>query len=95
MEAPKLRTLHLSNNDLSLVPTEMLVRAIMSGLEVVTLAFANLTPIQLTGIYTMVADRNPQRLRLIRLGGNDLSSIPQDLIQRAGLNQSVMIGRFN
>ena len=90
-EDHKLKFIRLAHNDLSSVPTELLVTAMMSGLEEVDLYKTNLTQIQLTGIYTMVADRNPQRLRWINLSRNDQSSIPTDLRQRAGLNQSVMI----
>ena len=90
-EHHKLTFLRLAHNDLSSVPPELLVTAIMSGLEEVDLYKTNLTPVQLTEIYTMVAERKPQRLRRITLSRNDLSSVPPDLIQRAGVNRSVVI----
>ena len=80
-EHHKLRTVNLSYNNLSFVPTELLVTAIMSGFEEVDFTSTNLTPIQLTGIYTMVADRKPQRLRRIKLGNNDHSSIPTEKLK--------------
>ena len=40
----------------------------------------NLTPIQLTGIYTMLADEKTLRLRRIKLGGNDQGSIPTEML---------------
>ena len=50
-----------------------------------------LTTEQLTGIYRMVADRRCSRLRKINLSGNDLSSVSQDIQDRARLNESVQI----
>ena len=44
-ESHNLRRLDLTANDLSSVPAEMLVRAIISGLEEVTLFNTNLTPV--------------------------------------------------
>ena len=86
----KLTFLRLSNNRLHSVPTSLLVKA-LSGLEEVDLYKTSLTGDQLTGIYTMVADRKPGRLRRINLNRNNHSSVPPDLLQRAGLNQSVVI----
>ena len=86
-ENHKLRTLDLSHNDLSSLPTEMLVTAMMSGLKEVRLSDTNLTADQLTGIYTMVADGKPQSLRRINLRSYDDSSIPSDLLQRVELDQ--------
>ena len=90
-EHHRLKFIRLAHNDLSSVPPELLVTALMSGLEDVDLYKTNLTPVQLTEIYTMVADRKPQRLGRITLSRNDHSSIPPDLIQRAGLNPSIVI----
>ena len=86
-----MKTLILNKNNLSSVPTQMLV-AVISGLEEVYLTETELTTEQLTGIYRMVADRRCPRLREINLGGNNRSSsISQDLQDRAGLNESVFI----
>ena len=91
LEDHKLKTLILNKNNLSSVPTQMLV-AVISGLEEVYLTQTELTSEQLTGIYRMVADRRCPRLREINLGGNNRSSsISQDLQDRAGLNESVFI----
>ena len=86
----KLKTLNLSRNNLSSVHTNILVAGI-SGLEVVYLEETELTTEQLTGIYRMVADRRCSRLRKINLSGNDLSSVSQDIQDRARLNESVQI----
>ena len=82
----KLKTLDLSNNNLSSVPTDILVAGI-SGLEEVDLAWTKLTTEQLTGIYRMVADRRCSRLRKIDLFGNHCSSVSRDIQDRARLNQ--------
>ena len=89
-ENHKLKTLDLFYNNLSSVPTETLVAGI-SGLEEVNLAGTKLTSEQLTGIYRMVADRRCPRLRKIKLGRNDLSSVSQDIQDSARLNGSVQI----
>ena len=75
----RLRRIKLGNNDHSSIPTEKL-KAMISGLEEVDLYNTNLTPVQLTGIYTMLADKKPLRLRMIKLGGNDHSSIPTEML---------------
>ena len=85
-EHHKVRILDLSNNNLSSVPAETLVTAIMSGVREVRLPRTNLTADQLTGIYTTLVDRKPQSLRRINLDGNDHSSIPSDLLERSELN---------
>ena len=85
-----MKTLILNKNNLSSVPTQMLV-AVISGLEEVYLTETELTTEQLTGIYRMVADRRCSRLRKINLYGNDHSSVSQDIQDRAGLNESVYI----
>ena len=85
-----MKTLILNKNNLSSVPTQMLV-AVISGLEEVYLTETELTTEQLTGIYRMVADRRCPRMREICLEDNDLDSISQDLRERAKLNQSVQI----
>ena len=63
----------------------------ISALEVVNLMGTSLTRDQLIGIYRMVADRKCSRLRRIKLGGNDPTSISPDLWHRAQLNQTVKI----
>ena len=93
-EDHKLRKLKFFGNDLSLVPTDLLVAGV-SGLETVELIFNDLTTEQLSGIYRMVADRGCSRMRKIVLIGNDLSSISPDLRGRAKLNQSVYIREFS
>ena len=89
-EDHKLRYLYLQHNNLRSVPTDILVGGI-SGLEEVNLSETRLTSEQVTGIYRMVADRRCARLRKIYLGGIDLSSISEDLLERAELNQFVEI----
>ena len=69
----------------------MLVAVLMSGVEDVDFSNTNLTTAQLTGIYTMVADRKSPRLSVIKLSFNGQLSIPPDLLERVGLNQSVAI----
>ena len=90
-EHHSLRSLNLCNNNLSCVSTEMLVAVLMSGVEDVDFSNTNLTTAQLTGIYTMVADRKSPRLSVIKLSFNGQLSIPPDLLERVGLNQSVAI----
>lgn len=63
----------------------------MSGLEDVYFLNTNLTTVQLTEIYTLLADRKPQWLRKIKLSFNDDRSVPSDLLDRAELYQSVEI----
>ena len=88
----RLRTLKLSGNDLSFLPTEMLVTGIMSGLKEVQVGGTNLTADQVIGIYTRVAEGKTRSLRRICVkGNNDHSSVPSDLAARANLNKSVWI----
>ena len=86
----KLKSLYLRWNNLSSVPTDILVGGI-SGLEVVILWETDLTTEQLMGIYRMMAGRRCSRLRKISLVRNDLSSVSQELCDREKLNQSVRI----
>jgi uncharacterized protein YjbI with pentapeptide repeats len=91
-KAQRLRKIDLSFNDHSSVRSDLEVTAMeVSGLEEVELVETDLTTEQLTGIYTMVADRRCSRLREINLSGIDLSSVSQELRDRAELNQSVKI----
>ena len=90
-EDHSLKFLRLRYINLRSVPPELLVTALMSGLKEVDFKLTKLTAVQLTGIYTMVADRKPRSLRRINLEGNDHRSIPADLRQRARLNKSVVI----
>ena len=90
VEDTSLRSLSVRYKNLSSVPTDLLVAGI-SGLEEVKLRFTRLTAEQITEIYRMVADRRCPRLNWINLGGNDLSSVPQDLRDNAKLNHSVFI----
>ena len=91
MKEQKLRSLNISWTSPISLPTETLVAGI-SGLEDLDLRRTRLTTEQLTGIFRMVAERKCSRLREIKLGVNDLSSIPPNLRDRAKINQSVVIG---
>ena len=51
----------------------------------------NLTPAQLTEIYTLVAERRTRNLKHIDLEDTAHSLIPSELLDRAKLNLSVTI----
>ena len=87
VEDHKLKYLNLSNNNLSLVPINILVAGI-SSLKQVDLTGTKLTTEQLTGIYRMVADRRCSSLKKIYLYNNNYSSVSQDIQDRARLNES-------
>ena len=84
----KLKSLDLPFNDLTSVPTDILVGAI-NGMKWVNLFSTGLTTQQLSEIYRMVADRRCSRMREINLSFNDITDISQDLRERAKQNQSV------
>ena len=75
----KLRTLALTHNDLSSVPTDILVAGI-SGLEKVDLSWTSLTSQQLTGIFSSLSDNEGHKLRDLNLRTNDLSSVPTETL---------------
>ena len=85
-EHHNLRTLTLDHNDLSAVPSQILASAI-SGLEEAGLVETCLTTNQLTGIFSLVAERKCPRMRRILLSGNH-SLIPKELYDQAMMCQS-------
>ena len=85
-EHHNLRTLTLDHNDLSAVPSQILASTI-SGLEEAGLVETCLTTNQLTGIFSLVAERKCPRMRRILLSGND-SLIPKELYDQAMMCQS-------
>ena len=87
----KLRSLNLTRNNLSSVPTKTILAGI-SGIEDVVLNGCRLTEGQLTGIFYMVADREYSRMKKIDLQRNhNLRFISPDLLERAKQNEYVRI----
>ena len=84
-----LTSLDLGYNDLSSVPSEILVAAI-SDVKLVTLTQTKLTSEQTTAIYRMVADRRCSMFK-IDLWDNNINHISQDLLDRAKLNRRVIM----
>ena len=86
----KLKHLDLNNNDMSQIPSELLVAA-TQRLESVDFIQSRLTTEQLMALYEMVAERMSGSLKEIIIIAIDLSMVPSSLIQRAKLNKSVSI----
>lgn len=89
-KSSKLEDISVSQNNVSQVPTELLLKA-LSRLVKVDLLNTKLTTAQLTGIYTMIAENKCEKLKCIFLGRNDHSSVPQSICNQARLNLSVII----
>ena len=79
LEDLKLRHLDLAYDNLSAVPTDVLVAGI-SGLEKVNFSGTNLTSNQLTEIFTRLSIVKEHKLRDLNLSRNNLSSVPTDLL---------------
>ena len=86
----KLRTLNVRFNNLSLVAPDILVDA-LARLEMVDLYSTNLTTVQLTEIYRLVAERRSRTLRVMDIRHNNISSVPASLRSKARENQGVEI----
>ena len=84
----KLQHLRLNYNNLSEVPSELLVTAV-STLKAVGLKFADLTADQVSALYRMVAEKRAGRLKLLGLVMNNHSGVSQSLYRQAKLNTDV------
>ena len=80
-----MKVLDISENDLSSVPTNVLVKAI-SRLETVTLDSTRLIPTQINGIFSLVAERTSLKLRKVDLRSNEVRSVPEELRERCMMN---------
>jgi len=89
----KLKNLDLAYNDLSSVPTEILVGGI-SGLEHVKLMGTKLTTEQLTGIFTRLSVLEDHKLKTLNLRHNSLSLVPTDILVAgiSGLEYATLCG---
>ena len=84
----KLTELSFGCNDLSSIKKDVLVKAI-SRLETVDIRFAVLTPAQIKGIFTLVAERTSSTLRKVRLCKSDV--VPGELCEKAKENSAVQL----
>ena len=90
----KLTRLNISDNDLSSVPADVMVKAI-SRLESpnLNLAVTQLTPDQAQSIFTEFADCENLKLNKLNIGRNDLSSVPADVLVKA-ISRLETVDRF-
>ena len=84
----KLTELSFGRNDLSSIKKDVLVKAI-SRLETVDIRFAVLTPAQIKGIFTLVAERTSSTLRKVRLCKSDV--VPGELCEKGKENSAVQL----
>ena len=78
----KLTELNVSYNDLSSVPADVLGKAI-PRLQSVNLLKTDLTDDQVQSIFHMIANCENLKLRVLDIGGNNLSSVPADVLVKA------------
>ena len=83
----KLKHLNLNLNNMSQIPSELLVVA-TQRLEIVNFRGCKLTTEQVTALYQMVAERRSGSLKTLVISRND---VPPSLIERAKLNKSVSL----
>ena len=86
----KLTDISLPNNDLTAVPSELVVKA-MSKLKSVGFFGVKLSTAQLHGIFSLVAEKRCDGLKNIDLSRIKLSGVSPSLRQQAKMNQDVEI----
>ena len=84
----KLTELSFGCNDLSSITADVLVKVI-SRLETVDIRFTVLTPAQINGIFTLVAERTSSTLRKVRLFKSYV--VPGELCERVKENSAVQL----
>ena len=84
----KLTELSFGRNDLSSITADVLVKVI-SRLQMVDIRFAVLTPAQINGIFTLVAERTSSTLRKVRLFKSYV--VPGELCERTKENSAVQL----
>ena len=86
----KLTVISFASNDLTAVPSDLVVKAI-SKLKRVGFFLVKLSTAQLHGIFSLVAEKRCDRLKYIDLRGIELSGVSPSLRQQAKMNQDVEI----
>ena len=86
----KLTDISLPNNDLTAVPSELVVKA-MSKLKSVGFFGVKLSTAQLHGIFSLVAEKRCDGLKYIDLSEVEMSGVLPSLRQKAKMNKDVEI----
>ena len=85
----RLRTLHLDDNDLSLLPAELISDALVR-LERVSLTGSHLQPDQVQAIFNKIVESDEMRLEDLELLGQNCESLSPQCISRANLRLNIL-----